>query len=399
MPVLIVEHEGTRRVAQLPRRVLIGRRSMNHLIVDHPSVARMHAWIDAVDDRFYITDMGSRTGTLLNGQRLVTRHLLGDEDEITIGPARLIYLSDEHAPADLELLDLSATPAVDGDEEGVLFQCECGAPLWASPQFYGSPAQCRYCGKDLVIPRAPVLRSAPLIPQADPENEPEPEVEAETEVAPEAEILQVPQSITTAAVAQRVAEAGNDDGASDSSITATLDAPAPTMPQTRRTEDGELVCGVCQSAISVFEDTTTCPSCGLFFHAECWVENYGCSAYGCPQVNALKPIEEPQSANGDALTVAADEALLNDDAKPPFPWEFVLLAASVFSMLLGAVSFGLPALISGIVASVYLSRHRNEPRSRIVVISIVLAVVGLVLGIAVSYYLFMGGAVRSKLSR
>ncbi|MDB5173884.1 MAG: hypothetical protein JWN51_2657 [Phycisphaerales bacterium] len=48
------------------------------------------------------------------------------------------------------------------------------------------------------------------------------------------------------------------------------------------------MCGVCHSTISIFEETAECPSCGLPFHTDCWAENRGCSAYGCPQVGALE---------------------------------------------------------------------------------------------------------------
>ncbi|MFC1479698.1 RING finger protein [Planctomycetota bacterium] len=48
---------------------------------------------------------------------------------------------------------------------------------------------------------------------------------------------------------------------------------------------GELEAGkTCSTCMSVFiagEDTVRCPYCDLVFHADCWEENQGCSAYGC----------------------------------------------------------------------------------------------------------------------
>src|SRR5947209_3417714 len=110
MAVLLVELHGTRRGSVLPRRVLIGRRPMNHLVIDHPAVSRLHAWIDGEGDRYYISDTGSRTGTRVNGQRVIARHLLGDEDEITIGPAKLTFLAEPRVRAGVEVFDLSAAP-------------------------------------------------------------------------------------------------------------------------------------------------------------------------------------------------------------------------------------------------------------------------------------------------
>ncbi|MCW8133944.1 MAG: hypothetical protein KIS92_26600 [Planctomycetota bacterium] len=40
-------------------------------------------------------------------------------------------------------------------------------------------------------------------------------------------------------------------------------------------------CSICQTAVIAGEQMLTCPHCALPFHAECWAENRGCSAYGC----------------------------------------------------------------------------------------------------------------------
>src|SRR5437763_261566 len=41
------------------------------------------------------------------------------------------------------------------------------------------------------------------------------------------------------------------------------------------------VCSICQTGIIAGERVLECSFCGLPFHAECWDENRGCSAYGC----------------------------------------------------------------------------------------------------------------------
>ena len=68
--------------------------------------------------------------------------------------------------------------------------------------------------------------------------------------------------------------------------------PKSTSGQDNRPERQEValqaLCSICQSPIDDGEDTLACPECHLPFHAECWQENMGCAAYGCPQVNALK---------------------------------------------------------------------------------------------------------------
>lgn len=46
-------------------------------------------------------------------------------------------------------------------------------------------------------------------------------------------------------------------------------------------------CSICLSVIISGEDIIFCPYCQLPFHAECWEENKGCSAYGCQGVSEI----------------------------------------------------------------------------------------------------------------
>src|SRR3954454_7422569 len=99
MAVLIIELGGHQRAAVLPSRVLIGRKSMNHLVIDHRAVSRLHAWIDGRGaDGWYISDATSRTGTRVNGEPVITRRFLNDGDEITVGPAKLWFLAGDQVP-------------------------------------------------------------------------------------------------------------------------------------------------------------------------------------------------------------------------------------------------------------------------------------------------------------
>ncbi|HEX9048616.1 MAG TPA: RING finger protein, partial [Verrucomicrobiae bacterium] len=43
-------------------------------------------------------------------------------------------------------------------------------------------------------------------------------------------------------------------------------------------------CAICLSPIQAGEAQADCPACHAVYHAECWSENGGCAAYGCPQV-------------------------------------------------------------------------------------------------------------------
>src|SRR5439155_11036441 len=62
------------------------------------------------------------------------------------------------------------------------------------------------------------------------------------------------------------------------------------------------VCSICQWEITADAEKQRCPECGLHFHAECWKQNYGCSAYGCAQVNILV---DPRDAKIDMEEIGA----------------------------------------------------------------------------------------------
>ena len=337
----------------------MGRKSINQLVIDHRAVSRLHAWIERTgegDEAYQITDATSRSGTKVNGRSIGAKHPLADGDEIRIGPAKLTFLAGPDLPPGVTTFDLRPEPSVPAGERGVLFDCPCGAPMWAGEAFVGHAGQCQYCGRDITVPARSRYSAKPA--------------DSDAPIAPAPGHDHLPKRAPAAKPTSR------------------RPAPAPA-PHAARNARGEEVCGVCQSAISQFEETTSCPSCGLTFHAECWAENYGCSAYGCSQVNALKP---PESHNPTPAPVSADIGSQEKSTPPDarFPWEFLLLAGSVFSALLGAVTFGVPSLAVAGGAAAYWSRHRGNQRTGIVLLSGVLALLGVVTGAAVSYMLYFG---------
>lgn len=68
----------------------IGRSLDNDVILEDPGVSRAHAQIRWRNGRFVIFDLGSRSGTLINGRRLQESELTAG-DVITLGKAALIY--------------------------------------------------------------------------------------------------------------------------------------------------------------------------------------------------------------------------------------------------------------------------------------------------------------------
>lgn len=85
--------DGGRRGMQLPlagERTTIGRGGRNDIALDDSAASRDHAVIVQQDGDFYIQDLGSANGTLVNGEE-ITRHRLRDEDEVTVGRTALRF--------------------------------------------------------------------------------------------------------------------------------------------------------------------------------------------------------------------------------------------------------------------------------------------------------------------
>ncbi|MBK8265776.1 MAG: FHA domain-containing protein [Nannocystis sp.] len=69
--------------------IKIGKLKSSHLCLDDESVARMHAVIEVSGEDVRIIDLGSSSGTVLNGQRIDKNAALSDGDVLEFGAYRL----------------------------------------------------------------------------------------------------------------------------------------------------------------------------------------------------------------------------------------------------------------------------------------------------------------------
>jgi hypothetical protein len=395
MPTLIVQHPAAPpRGLVLDGRALIGRRPFNTVMVPDPAVSRIHAWIGTHEGRYVLFDAGSRLGTRVNGQPVKAPRLLADGDEIAIGGAVLTYSDADDLPDDVPPMGPPAPPpAADPYDGGIYFDCACGGPMWVTADLAGKTGRCRYCGERLVVPHASGAMARPVLPNV-------PAAAAAPPAAPPKR--RPPTPVSPPPPPPEIGPAGRR-------VTTPAPAPAPPPQPAAQPQPAPETCSICQTDILPEEDRTVCPSCELTFHAQCWQENYGCSAYGCDQVNVLAPpppaADQPQNPTLAAATAATAETdteydahAAPDEARPAFPWESVLLALSFVAMALGALAYGIPSAVVLVAALILLLTGKAERRG-VVVLAILIALIGVAAGYATSMFWWKGVRVWEALLR
>ena len=103
--LLMLQGVALREIALSNEETTIGRRSRNRIVLDTLGVSGEHAVIRRCGEDFYIEDLGSTNGTLVNGQP-ARKRLLHAGDSIEIGEYRLKFLAD------------GARDSQDGDADG-----------------------------------------------------------------------------------------------------------------------------------------------------------------------------------------------------------------------------------------------------------------------------------------
>ena len=98
MPKLVFENDGAAKEWDLGSFLIaIGRRPDNNIVLDDKFVSGRHAVVGFEQGRYYIEDLKSSNGTLLNGKP-VQRSTLDDGDTIRIGPLEIRFV-DRPAPS------------------------------------------------------------------------------------------------------------------------------------------------------------------------------------------------------------------------------------------------------------------------------------------------------------
>jgi sigma-B regulation protein RsbU (phosphoserine phosphatase) len=89
---LVITATGEQRLVSSKKGLLrIGRLPESEIYLDEPVVSRRHADIYKSDSAYYVKDMGSRNGTLVNGERISRPTEISSGDTVGIGNSRIIF--------------------------------------------------------------------------------------------------------------------------------------------------------------------------------------------------------------------------------------------------------------------------------------------------------------------
>ena len=97
LPRLVRVVWGHRSTALSEGVHLVGRDPGAEIWIDSPLVSRRHATIAVSASDVTVTDLGSRNGTLVNGEAIDAPRRAGDGDVVTVGPALLVIRTESAA--------------------------------------------------------------------------------------------------------------------------------------------------------------------------------------------------------------------------------------------------------------------------------------------------------------
>jgi pSer/pThr/pTyr-binding forkhead associated (FHA) protein len=137
--LLVVQGRPEGKRLSFPRgQYLFGRGSECHIRPNSDWVSRQHCQLFVGLNEVRIRDLGSRNGTLVNGERVVGERPLSEGDQVQVGPLVFQICLTEHEP---EALPVSARPSqethshcLDTKEmQSLVATLPCREPLAADP--------------------------------------------------------------------------------------------------------------------------------------------------------------------------------------------------------------------------------------------------------------------------
>ena len=156
---------------------LVGRSPECHLVLDDPSVSRVHCAILLEDGALYGEDRGSRNGVIVNGDRVKGRFRLKDGDAISIGRQKISIKVSEQAKHSEHTQGLNQCGSCGSWIPSTDYGCaRCGSPIMKKrgtrplketrgdppPPFEAPPSAGKHVKRSSVIERHPIAMMAGL---------------------------------------------------------------------------------------------------------------------------------------------------------------------------------------------------------------------------------------------
>jgi pSer/pThr/pTyr-binding forkhead associated (FHA) protein len=92
MAVSVVVQKTGQKFPLRDSKVKIGRDPSNQVVIpDDTFASRHHAWITFEEGEFWLEDLGSTNGTLLNGHPVVKRQVLSAGDKVRVGHTEMTF--------------------------------------------------------------------------------------------------------------------------------------------------------------------------------------------------------------------------------------------------------------------------------------------------------------------
>ncbi|WP_086057874.1 ATPase, T2SS/T4P/T4SS family [Bordetella genomosp. 9] len=98
LEIELLFEDGGQRVVRAEPPIVLGRGPQCAIRVRHWRVGREHARVSMTGDDVVIEDLGTLSGTLVNGKRIARYGPLGSHDEVLIGPCLIKVRREEVAP-------------------------------------------------------------------------------------------------------------------------------------------------------------------------------------------------------------------------------------------------------------------------------------------------------------
>jgi DNA-binding CsgD family transcriptional regulator len=134
-------------------RVTVGRTDSNDVVVADERVSRLHAAFERVAGEWLVRDLGSRNGTFVDGDRVLTTRPVWPGQEIRIGETALFLRRQGFTETRESTVADHAAPALTPREREVLLSL-CRSAFSGSP--FTEPASVRDIAKELYVSEAAV---------------------------------------------------------------------------------------------------------------------------------------------------------------------------------------------------------------------------------------------------